>query len=377
MDTLTWICIAQCAFVIILMLIRREKIADYIICGWLALLGLIANQYFIQQRIGELSWPGSITLYIAISAISYLYSKYVVDNYEKFERKDWLHFLPSVLLTFFLIITNKIPELSCPNLTLYVERYNVVFWIFRQYYVVATIIYMYLAIRNIMRFRKQIYDAYSYNKQQLQLNWLIAIYILNIAYIIINGVLGSSVYINASINTKVYSLLLTTAMIYLLSFGGILQKQLVMADNTSNTKLDEGIAIEDNNTKTNDIKTNIEENKKEDLSFKPLANQLISYIESSRAWRDSELSIAKLSTATGIQKHLITQTLNEYLGKNFYTLINGYRIEEAKRMMHDEKYKNYTFMSIAYDCGFNSKTAFYTAFKKITGTTPTEYQKKA
>ena len=65
--------------------------------------------------------------------------------------------------------------------------------------------------------------------------------------------------------------------------------------------------------------------------------------------------------------------INEHMGKNFYTLVNDYRIEEVKRRLQDPEYSNLTILAIAYDSGFNSKSSFNTIFKEKTGMPPSEY----
>jgi len=62
------------------------------------------------------------------------------------------------------------------------------------------------------------------------------------------------------------------------------------------------------------------------------------------------------------------------LKKSFYDVINSYRVEEAKRLLLDEKNRNYTILSVGFEAGFNSKTTFNPVFKKFTGVTPTEYR---
>ncbi|MNR40124.1 HTH-type transcriptional regulator AppY [compost metagenome] len=74
-----------------------------------------------------------------------------------------------------------------------------------------------------------------------------------------------------------------------------------------------------------------------------------------------------------VTKHLLSQYVNEILGKSFSSLVKEYRIEKAKKLLETEK--NYTIESLGYDSGFNSKSTFFTAFKTITGLTPAEYQK--
>ncbi|KAB2840281.1 MAG: AraC family transcriptional regulator, partial [Melioribacteraceae bacterium] len=50
-----------------------------------------------------------------------------------------------------------------------------------------------------------------------------------------------------------------------------------------------------------------------------------------------------------------------------------YRIEEFKSQVNNPENKNLTFLAIAFQVGFNSKTTFNTAFKKIENKTPREY----
>ncbi|PGH39455.1 MAG: AraC family transcriptional regulator, partial [Candidatus Nephrothrix sp. EaCA] len=63
--------------------------------------------------------------------------------------------------------------------------------------------------------------------------------------------------------------------------------------------------------------------------------------------------------------------------KNFFDFINYYRIEEFKRRISDPQFQRYTLLSIAFDVGFNSKTAFNRSFKKITRETPSAFWQKA
>ena len=105
------------------------------------------------------------------------------------------------------------------------------------------------------------------------------------------------------------------------------------------------------------------------------ARLLVDSMEQQKAWKDTELSIAGLSFLTGIPKHHITQTLNEYMGKNFYTFVNEYRAEYAKYLISSKQHANWSFVAIAFESGFNSKTAFNVFFKKYTGQTPSEYRR--
>ena len=92
----------------------------------------------------------------------------------------------------------------------------------------------------------------------------------------------------------------------------------------------------------------------------------------------SDFTIEKLASLAGTKHKYISQVINEKLGKNFNTFLSEYRISEArKRLMDFENYGNITIEAIAESLGFKSRGNFNQTFKKITGLTPTEYQKMA
>lgn len=88
---------------------------------------------------------------------------------------------------------------------------------------------------------------------------------------------------------------------------------------------------------------------------------------------DPLLNLSLLSEKVGIGTHELSFVLNQGFGKNFYQYINELRVEEAKRLLDSPEFRNKDIASVAIYAGFNSKTTFYTAFKKITGMTPKAY----
>ena len=95
------------------------------------------------------------------------------------------------------------------------------------------------------------------------------------------------------------------------------------------------------------------------------------------AFKDSELTLDKLATYTKNNKYHISETLNHYLHKPFYTFVNEYRIEYVKEQMKILVMKDYeiNMLSLAYEAGFNSKSSFNRYFKEIVGETPSSYFK--
>jgi len=94
-----------------------------------------------------------------------------------------------------------------------------------------------------------------------------------------------------------------------------------------------------------------------------------------KPYLDPEINMNDFADQLSIPSSYVSQIINERLQSNFMDFINKYRIEEAKERLVDDSFKHYTIVTIAYDSGFNSKTTFYSAFKKHVGSTPSQYRK--
>jgi AraC-like DNA-binding protein len=105
--------------------------------------------------------------------------------------------------------------------------------------------------------------------------------------------------------------------------------------------------------------------------------RLTDYMEREKSYLKFDLTLGELASQSKIPANYLSQVINEVLSKNFYTFINEYRIDEAKRMFADPKHADRSIMEIVYAVGFNSRSTFYSFFQKATGTTPMEYRKKS
>jgi AraC-like DNA-binding protein len=101
---------------------------------------------------------------------------------------------------------------------------------------------------------------------------------------------------------------------------------------------------------------------------------LMFFMQKSRIYLDPDLSLDELAAQMKMSRHHLTQLLNERLMKNFYSFINEYRIGVAIAKLADQA-AEVNILSLAFDCGFNSRSSFNNYFKKITGYTPSGYRK--
>lgn len=103
-----------------------------------------------------------------------------------------------------------------------------------------------------------------------------------------------------------------------------------------------------------------------------LLGKLQNIVQQEELYKDPNLKLSDLASRINISAHQLSQLLNDNMGKSFNTYINEFRIEEAcKKILSDSNLK---IEEIGYEVGFNSKSTFFTTFKKIKNTTPLLYR---
>jgi len=103
--------------------------------------------------------------------------------------------------------------------------------------------------------------------------------------------------------------------------------------------------------------------------------KLENHIKVNKSYLNSNLSLEILSIELNLSEGYISQLINKNSNLSFNDYINTLRINDSKSMLIDLNYNNYTISAIGLEAGFNSKSSFYSAFKKFTGKTPVEYKK--
>ena len=115
-----------------------------------------------------------------------------------------------------------------------------------------------------------------------------------------------------------------------------------------------------------------------DEDKRQLLERIQEVMESSEEVFMPDFSLERLAMLSGSKYKYVSQVINEYFQQNFNTFLNSYRIKEAcKRMGDIEKYGNYTIEAISESVGFKSRSTFVSSFKRMTGLTPSQYQRLA
>jgi len=93
-----------------------------------------------------------------------------------------------------------------------------------------------------------------------------------------------------------------------------------------------------------------------------------------KPYLNDTLSLSEMADDLAITDKKLSELLNQHLNTNFYNFINKYRVTEVKEKLAQGEYRKYTLLSIAYECGFQSKTSFNRVFKQKTGMSPSKYR---
>jgi len=111
-----------------------------------------------------------------------------------------------------------------------------------------------------------------------------------------------------------------------------------------------------------------------DADKNQILNLLYGFImREDKPYLNEKITLAEVSKLLNVGPHQISQVINEKTNFNFNDFINCYRIEESKKLLISASHSNLTIDAIAQKAGFNSKSAFYRAFKKNSGITPKEF----
>ncbi len=91
---------------------------------------------------------------------------------------------------------------------------------------------------------------------------------------------------------------------------------------------------------------------------------------------DPDLSLPVLAELVGAAPHHLSQVLNGNLSQSFFEYLAARRIAAAQQLLQLPAGQALKLEEVAERVGFNSRSAFVAAFKRLAGTTPSDYRKQ-
>ncbi len=169
----------------------------------------------------------------------------------------------------------------------------------------------------------------------------------------------------------------TSILIYWIGFKGlfryrILEDRIILRENINNEILTKKGSIDLKLAIDLDNQFPTEKSDKQHNLFK----KINTYIIEQKKYLDPYLGLDSLSDDLNVSSGHLSFLINTYSSHNFSDFINELRIEQVKKLIMEKEYLNYTIVSIGLESGFNSKSTFYSAFKKFTNLSPTQFKKE-
>lgn len=140
--------------------------------------------------------------------------------------------------------------------------------------------------------------------------------------------------------------------------------------------LDEIKFVSDQITKMESSSKEEKSESQPDEKMKALGLVILNLIDEKKLYLKHGYSIQDFARETEIPYYQISACISRSLGTTFADLLNKRRIEFSKKMLQDGTYSNYTLEALSKECGFKNRNSFLSAFKKFTGTTPSEFKKQ-
>ena len=215
-------------------------------------------------------------------------------------------------------------------------------------------------LKLVSQHKAEVYNAFS-QVQKKELKWIR----LFLIYSILVSVLIHVLYYISPQNYyfKILFSILDLIAIYWISFHGVAQRNVITLLNK------DAMYIASVGKKSN--KEIIQSIPSEDLQT--LIKQIDDYLVSSSSYTKTNLTIVDISKSINVHPKRISTAINTVRKQNFNTYINHLRIKKAKALLKSKELENLSIDGIGNKVGFHSKSSFYSAFKKATGTTPNKF----
>jgi AraC-like DNA-binding protein len=368
-------------FEILLITKKNKSTADNVLAVWMFLITVHLFLFYLSFTGEIFNYPfllgTGMPLPLLQGVFLYLYVGSVTNQLSDDRKLLLLHFVPATAMYLYLISFFILPAeekiLVFRNQGAGYETFSA---IRSAAVLISGVVYVAWATILLRRHKRRILDLFSY-RQRVDLRWL---------QVLVWGM--GAIWLLVFFQNDVVVFGGVTVFVFLIGFFGIRQVRIFdpepapppdetgMTTGTMTTGTITAGTVTDGTMTAGKTTAGKEKYVKSGLN-KERAEQL--YREVSRlmkeeaVYKKSDLTLDDLASRLKVHSNYLSQALNELDGRNFYDFVNFHRLEEFKRLLSDPKNRSLTLLSLAFDCGFNSKSSFNRHFKKMTGQTPSEY----
>lgn len=343
---------------------------DTILIVWLIYLALFIGVYSLYSHhlfthFNILS-ANLISMFMLLGVFLFLYVARLVSKQKKFNRKNLLHLIPFVTFNIYLFAASFYPHIARE---IRIEHIHTTIHppLLFLFFLILTLLsgpfYFVFTLILLRKHNLSIFNNFS-SAENVNLEWLRKlilvfglVWTILIAITLIHHVfnLFSMVFCTDSL------FMALSVFVILIGYYGLKQKVIF-----GNEFKEQQLIVEE---KTKYSGSGL----KEDEAFR-YSKQLIEFMQSEKPYLNPDLTLQQLASQVNISPHYLSQVINEQFKANFFEYINRFRVEEVKSRINNPKFDSFSLLGIAFDSGFNSKSAFNRIFKKFTNQTPSQYK---
>ncbi len=341
-------------FLEFLLLSKKDKTnPDKVLTIWMFLIAVHMFLYYMELRGIAYEYPFLLGIALPLPLLQGVFLYFYVGSMTGLlPPEKWIsgfHFLPTMISYLYLIPFFR--RAAEEKIWVYQNDgagYETFITVLNYSAMLLGIIYVLWSLVLLRRYKRKILERFS-DIGQINLRWLMLLTTgMGLIWLIVIFEEGNDL-----------TFMGVSVFVFLIAFFGIRQTRIFEAK----YRPDNTVKIQEKYAKSG---------LRDGTSLK-IYNRLIHLMRSEQLYKNGELSVGDLAEKLEVHPNHLSQVINQQEGRNFYDFVNNYRVEEFKNLISDPKNQHLTLLSLAYECGFNSKSAFNRYFKKATGQTPSEY----
>jgi AraC-like DNA-binding protein len=323
----------------------------------------------------------------------YWYIRALTGVHLRLEGKQWFHLMPAFIVLLlqmsFFLIPGKQAVLFFQKGLLSGEYANMQTFLIGMnrvsFYGILTFQFVYyiMKYRRILRVhRNSIADVFSYT-ENIDLKWLHTL-MVGILFFFVGNDLSYIIGLDYHLFSALFFSLGMIAINFYIGYHSLVQNEVVHkafvpgkeAKAAKAALSAEILALSNGDTNGNEDSESPRYKRsslKTDMRTR-IIHRLERLMHEEELFTDTKLSIDDVAQRLGINSKYLSQSINEAYNRNFYIYVNELRVEKAKNYLRTEAHVNFSIEGIARQVGFQSKSSFYIAFKRITGLTPSAFR---
>ena len=306
---------------------------------------------------------------LLIGPVVYFYTKSLLNDSFKLSKKDWIHFVPSILYLIYSLIVFITDKLILDEFYFYADGRDKDLKTWYQLLGLASIsYYLILSLKRYLSYKKLIFDIVSY-ADSILFRWIQNFLLAFLTLIIIRVIFFFSNPQWIEFGSQFWYYILFSLIIFYISVNGYANAVKISVYNGKNSKTIDVFSKVDEEQKTtqeNPLEKDLEKWKE----------KILTLILEEKVYENPRLTLSEVAETLETTTKNISSTINVGFQMNFNDFINHYRIEAVKEKMNSGEHHTTTLLGIAFDCGFNSKATFNRAFKKSILLSPKDYLDK-